>query len=67
MNLIFIILNFANGEFTKIPISYVSKQISCEVALQKVAVIEQSPKGVTYKGKTVTAHYCKDLKGNWVK
>ena len=66
MNLIFIFLSFANGEIAKIPVTYVSKQITCQVALQKTAVIEQSPKGVSYKGRKVAAHYCKDPKGKWV-
>lgn len=67
MEIIFVFFTFINGEVAKIPVSIITKPITCEIAVKQITTQDYLPIGVRYKGKQVFAHYCKDKKGSWVK
>ncbi len=83
MNLFFLILGLASTELNpaitliKIPITQEIKRISCDDAYKKHTKWVENPNYkegngevwgyLTYKGKPVILHYCKDKDGNWVR
>jgi len=73
MSIFFLILAFGTSDINpgyqliKIPITNGIKKITCQQAYEKT--IDKSDKhfGNFYKGKIISAHWCKDEKGEWVK
>ena len=73
MSIFFLILAFGTADINpgyqliKIPITQTAKKITCSQAYEKT--IDKSDKdfGNFYKGKIISAHWCKDKKGEWVK